>query len=67
MIGFACFNVALYSALNYTGAINVVIEQAGVPGVIFVLSFLALSQRVAGRQLIGFIVTVAGVAVAERR
>ena len=29
--GFTVFNVALYSALKYTSAINVSIEQAGIP------------------------------------
>lgn len=32
--GFTFFNMALYSALNYTSAINVTIEQAGMPMVI---------------------------------
>ena len=30
VVGFACFNAAMYSALNHTAAVNVVIEQAGV-------------------------------------
>lgn len=62
-IGFAGFNAALYSALNHTSAINVVIEQAGMPGVIFALNFLILRQRVRRAQLAGFLITVAGVAV----
>lgn len=63
VIGFAGFNAALYSALNHTSAINVVIEQAGMPGVIFALNFLVLRQRVAGAQLLGFLITVGGVAL----
>jgi len=63
VIGFAGFNAALYSALNHTSAINVVIEQAGMPGVIFALNFLVLRQRVTGAQLLGFVITVAGVAL----
>ncbi len=62
-IGFAGFNAALYSALNHTSAINVVIEQAGMPGVIFALNFVVLRQRVSGAQLLGFLITVAGVAL----
>ncbi|MES1926244.1 DMT family transporter [Salinisphaera sp. T31B1] len=62
-IGFAGFNGALYSALNHTSAINVVIEQAGMPGVIFALNFLVLRQRVTTRQMLGFLLTVAGVAL----
>lgn len=62
-VGFACFNAALYSALNHTSTINVVIEQAAMPGVIFALNFLVLRQRTRGAQLVGFVMTVAGVAV----
>lgn len=62
-VGFAGFNAALYSALNYTSTINVVIEQAGMPGVIFALNFLVLRQRVRPAQLLGFAITVAGVAL----
>lgn len=62
-IGFACFNAALYSALNHTSAINVVIEQAGMPMVIFALNFLVLRQATRGVQLLGFVMTVIGVAL----
>ncbi|WP_461110153.1 DMT family transporter [Salinisphaera aquimarina] len=62
-IGFAGFNAALYSALNYTSTLNVVIEQAGMPGVIFALNFLVLRSRVRAAQLLGFLMTVAGVAL----
>lgn len=63
LIGFGAFNIALYSALNYTSAVNVVIEQAGMPGMIFLLSFLFLRQRPVPAQLTGFLMTAAGVAV----
>ncbi len=63
VVGFACFNAAMYSALNHTAAVNVVIEQAGVPGVIFALNFLVLRQRVRTAQLAGFALTLAGVAL----
>ena len=39
-VGFTAFNAFLYSALQYTSAINAVIEQAGIPMVIFVLNYL---------------------------
>ena len=51
----------MYSALNYTSAINVVIIQAGVPGVIFALNFIVIRQRTTAAQLIGFVITVLGV------
>ncbi|ROO24320.1 DMT family transporter [Salinisphaera orenii] len=62
-VGFGGFNAALYTALNHTSTINVVIEQAAMPGVIFALNFLVLRQRTRGAQLVGFAMTVAGVAV----
>ena len=62
-IGFTGFNAALYSALNHTSAINVVIEQAGMPGVIFALNFLLLRETITARQLLGFVITVSGVAL----
>src|SRR6056297_1541271 len=40
-IGFAGFNIALYSALNHTTAINVAIWQAAIPIFIFMLNFAA--------------------------
>ena len=47
--GFSIFNVALYSALNYTSAINVSIEQAGMPMLIFILNFLLFRLSALGR------------------
>ncbi len=38
--GFSLFNIALYSAVAYTSAINVSIEQAGIPVLIFIGNFL---------------------------
>ena len=44
--GFTFFNMALYSALNYTSAINVTIEQAGIPMVIFITNLLLFGTPV---------------------
>ncbi|MFP5077255.1 DMT family transporter [Rhizobium sp. YIM 134829] len=60
-VGFTAFNVALYSALQYTTAINVVIEQAGIPMVIFAMNFMLFRMRVSAAQWIGFVVTLFGV------
>ncbi|PWV95527.1 drug/metabolite transporter (DMT)-like permease [Hoeflea marina] len=60
-LGFTCFNVLLYSALHHTTAINVVIEQAGMPMVIFLANFLIFRIRATGAQMLGFLLTVAGV------
>jgi drug/metabolite transporter (DMT)-like permease len=63
VFGFACFNILLYSALEHTTAINVAIEQAGMPMVIFLANFFLFRIRVTGRQIIGFLLTLAGVAI----
>ncbi|MGH6761337.1 MAG: DMT family transporter [Phyllobacterium sp.] len=62
--GFSAFNIALYSALNYTSAINVTIEQAGMPMVIFVANFILFRMRVYPGQIIGFSLSLLGVALA---
>ncbi|MDP2121065.1 MAG: DMT family transporter [Hoeflea sp.] len=63
MFGFAFFNILLYSALEYTTAINVAIEQAGMPMVIFLANFLLFRIRTTPAQIAGFALTVAGVAI----
>ena len=62
-LGFAAFNIALYSALNYTSAINVSIEQAGVPMLIFILNYALFRLNATLGQIVGFLLSVAGVAL----
>lgn len=62
--GFTAFNATFYLALNYTSAINVAIEQAGMPVVIFAANFLIFRMRVTWLQLVGFILSLVGIAVA---
>ncbi|MGA9659258.1 MAG: DMT family transporter [Asticcacaulis sp.] len=64
VFGFGLFNMVLYSALNHTSAINVMIEQAGIPLVIFIGNFALFRLKVAGSQLIGFCLTFFGVLLA---
>lgn len=61
--GFALFNITLYSALNYTTAINVAIWQAAIPMFIFLLNFIIFRTRITIAQMIGFVLSVIGVAV----
>jgi drug/metabolite transporter (DMT)-like permease len=61
--GFTFFNMALYSALNYTSAINVTIEQAGIPMVIFLANLMLFGTRVRGGQIVGFSLSLIGVAL----
>ena len=61
--GFTIFNIALYSAVVYTTAINVSIEQAGMPMLIFLVNFLLFRLRVTWAQILGFTLSIAGVAL----
>lgn len=62
-LGFAAFNLAIYSALLFTSAINTSIEQAGIPMLIFVFNFLVFRTRVGAGQAAGFLLSLAGVAL----
>lgn len=62
-LGFTGFNAALYSALLYTSAINVSIEQAAMPMVIMAANFLLFAMRVTSLQIAGFMLSIVGVAI----
>lgn len=59
--GFTLFNVIFYTALNYTTAINVSIEQAGMPVLIILINFFLFRMRASWAQLVGALVTIVGV------
>ena len=61
--GFTIFNVIFYTALNYTTAINVSIEQAAIPIVIILANFMFFRLRVQPLQIVGVALTIAGVAL----
>jgi drug/metabolite transporter (DMT)-like permease len=61
--GFTFFNMALYSALNYTSAINVTIEQAAMPMVIFIANLVLFGMPVRIGQIFGFSLSLVGVAL----
>jgi len=63
VFGFTAFNALLYTALGYTSAINAVIEQAGIPMLIFVFNFVLFRIQASIAQVIGFTVTLIGVLV----
>ena len=63
-LGFTAFNMALYTALIHTSAINASIEQAGIPMLIFAGNYLLFRMRVTWAQIVGFILSLAGVAAA---
>lgn len=62
-IGFTSFNNLLYLSLNYTTAINVAIEQASMPLIVFALNFLLFGIRATALQITGFVLTLFGVAL----
>ncbi|MFZ1813973.1 MAG: DMT family transporter [Rhizobiaceae bacterium] len=62
-IGFTCFNILFYLALNYTTAINVAIIQASMPLMVFALNFIIFSIRATLPQIAGFVLTMIGVAL----
>ncbi len=62
-LGFTVFNVAFYTALLYTTAINVSIEQAAIPMVIFIANFLLFRMRVTWAQMLGFLLSIIGIAL----
>lgn len=59
--GFTFFNAIFYTALNYTTAINVSIEQAAMPILIIVANFMFFRLRVNWAQTVGVVLTIAGV------
>lgn len=61
--GYTFFNALLYSALTYTTTINAAIEQAGIPGLIFLLNFALYRMPVSLAQIAGFSLTLVGVAL----
>jgi drug/metabolite transporter (DMT)-like permease len=63
IVGFTTFNATLYTALKYTTAINVTIEQAAIPMLIFLFNFALFRMRVSWAQIGGFSLTLLGVAL----
>lgn len=62
-LGFTVFGVAMYTALVFTSATNVSIEQGGVPLFVFIASFLMFGTRTTVGQVVGFMLSFAGVAM----
>ena len=59
--GFTAFNVLMYSALQFTSSINVVIMQSAMPLVIFAGNLLVFRVAASSRQFAGFLITLVGV------
>ncbi len=66
-IGFMLFNNLLYLSLNYTSAINVAIEQASMPLIVFILNYLLFRTRTTIFQMVGFAIALCGVIITVSR
>ncbi|MCP1200104.1 DMT family transporter [Notoacmeibacter sp. MSK16QG-6] len=62
-LGFALFNIFLYTGLNYTTAINAAIAQGGMPVAIFLLNFVVYRLRPSLMQIVGLVLGLCGVAM----
>ncbi|CDZ34902.1 Putative permease of the drug/metabolite transporter (DMT) superfamily [Neorhizobium galegae bv. officinalis] len=60
VVGYVVFNAALYTAVNYTTAINVTVEQAVIPMLIFLINFALFRMKVSWAQILGFTLTLLG-------
>ena len=61
--GYTVFNFCLYSAVQYTSAINVTLEQSAMPVVIFLINFLIYKTGITWLQVLGYLLTMLGVLV----
>ncbi len=60
IVGYVVFNAVLYTAVTYTSAINVTVEQTLIPVLIFVLNFALFRTKVSWLQILGFGLTAIG-------
>ncbi|TNM62743.1 DMT family transporter [Aliirhizobium smilacinae] len=60
VVGYVVFNAVLYTAVTYTSAINVTVEQTLIPVLIFVVNFALFRTRVSWLQILGFSLTAIG-------
>lgn len=66
-LGFTAFNAFYYVAAHYTSAVNIGIIQGGIPGLVFLIAYLARGTKAGRAQLFGMMVTLLGVAVVATR
>ncbi len=61
LLGFSLFNTSLYTALTYTSALNVAIEQSAFPAVIAFMMFVIYREHITPLQAAGIVLTMIGV------
>ncbi len=62
-LGFTGFNALFYAAAHHTTAINIAIIQGTIPVLVLVGSFFFFRTRIGGLQIVGVVLTLAGIAV----
>jgi len=62
-LGFTAFNALFYVAAHYTTALNIGIIQGAMPALVLLGALAIHRTRIGGFQIIGVVVTMAGVAV----
>jgi drug/metabolite transporter (DMT)-like permease len=66
-IGFTGFNALFYAAAHHTTAINIAIIQGTIPVLVLVGSLFFFRTRISWLQLVGVVLTLAGIAVVASR
>jgi drug/metabolite transporter (DMT)-like permease len=61
-LGFTAFNALFYAAAHHTSAVNLTIFQGAIPVLVLLGSTLFFRTRVGALQIVGMIITMAGVA-----
>jgi drug/metabolite transporter (DMT)-like permease len=66
-LGFTGFNALFYAAAHHTTAINIAIIQGTIPVLVLVGSLFFFGSRITGLQIVGVVLTLAGIAVVASR
>jgi len=66
-LGFTGFNALFYAAAHHTTAINIAIIQGAIPVLVLAGSYLFYGMRIGALQVLGVLVTLAGIAVVASR
>jgi drug/metabolite transporter (DMT)-like permease len=64
--GFTAFNALFYAAAHHTTAVNLALIQGMIPVLVLLGGVLFLRMRVTGLQMVGVVITLAGVASPKR-
>jgi drug/metabolite transporter (DMT)-like permease len=62
-VGYASFNVFVYVAAYFTTGVNIALEQATINIMVILFNFVLFRTRVRALQLLGVLITVAGIAI----